>query len=114
MEAVVQSCMQRGTALPEQGSETAGTSALSFLAGMLLFLCTSEGISASPKDAGSWCHDVQTPFCLCQGRGDRLLFTFHAARLSGGLANLPVLPFRRKFSPVKQWLQDTMCPGWLR
>lgn len=114
MEAEVQSCMPRAWPLLSRALRTAGTSALSSLAGVLLLPCTSEGVSAGPKDAGWWYHNAQTPFCLCQGPGDRLVLTFHAARLTGGPANLPVLAFSRKFSPVKQWLQGGMRPSWLR
>lgn len=66
MEAVVQSCMQRGMALPEQGSEDTQHLCTEFPCwDAPPALYSTKGVSASPKDAGPWCHNAQTPFCLC-------------------------------------------------
>lgn len=79
-----------------------GTSAVRSLTGLLLFPHTFGGVSASPKGAGSWCQVVQTPLCSCHGTGDGSVLAVRAARLSGGLANLPALPTGVKFSGEKQ------------
>lgn len=101
-ETIVQYYVQRAMAVRARASEKAGTSAVRSLTGLLLFPHTFGGVSASPKGAGSWCQVVQTPFFLCRGPGDGSVVTVHAARPSGGLADLPALPTGVKFSREKQ------------